>query len=503
MARLRVKSAAGVTEAEVSAGEVLADALRRLGQAPDMPCGGSGRCGKCRVLARGKISPPAGTELEMLSAEELGRGVRLACRVRIEGDAEAELIESGTVSRICTEGVLGSPGGDPMFKNLGIAADIGTTTLAVSLCGKSGPICSVSAPNPQRSWGADVISRVGKAMHGEDAALASSVRTAVAQLVREAAESAGRDCAGIDAYVITGNTAMLHLFTRTDPSPLAASPFEAKELFGRAYPAESFGLPCAPGAQAYLPRCMSAFVGADISTALISSGICSDSGTALLTDIGTNGEAALWKDRRLLCCSTAAGPAFEGANLSSGMQGTDGAVDHAEVRDGKIRIHVIGDAPAAGICGSGVADLLAALLELEILDETGYLECGDYEFAENVKFTQKDVRQVQLAKSAIRSGIETLIHTAHAGKKDISRMAVAGGFGSYLSLESAAAIGLIPPELKDRCSVIGNAALSGAVMMLFDKKLADESSRLADSAETIDLAPDPFFMDQYVENMMF
>ena len=225
----------------------------------------------------------------------------------------------------------------------------------------------------------------------------------------------------------------------------------------------------------------------------------------MLADIGTNGEIALWHGGRLSCCSTAAGPAFEGANLSQGMQGAPGAIDHAWVQDGALEIHTIGGVQPAGICGSGVADVLAGLLALGRLDETGLLDDGEeaWTLAPGVAFTQGDVRQVQLAKSAVRSGIETLMARAGLTAEDLAELAIAGGFGSYLSLDSAAAIGLIPPTLKPRCRVLGNAALAGASMLLRSRPLLEESAALAKSAVTADLATDPIFMEQYVEQMMF
>lgn len=250
---------------------------------------------------------------------------------------------------------------------------------------------------------------------------------------------------------------------------------------------------------------MSAFVGADITTALLASGICSSEETALLVDIGTNGEMALWRNGSLLCCSTAAGPAFEGANLSQGMQGAPGAIDHAQVAGGEMKLHTIGDAPAVGICGSGVMDVLACLLDLEILDETGLLDEGEdsYALTEAVSITQGDVRQVQLAKSAIRAGIETLLHVSGINPEALPQLAVAGGFGSFLDLNSAGKIGLLPTCLVSRSRVLGNAALAGAALLLGNRQLLEESCALANSAKTIDLSTDPYFMDAYVENMLF
>lgn len=505
MALLTIQTQTGDLTAVVSEGTLLSSILQHEGHAPDMPCGGQSRCLKCRVWAAGALSAPSPAEVKGLSPQELSAGIRLACCTKVLGDAQVRLLADNAVSQICTQGAGQAFAPDPMFSRLGAAVDIGTTTLAAQLYDTEHLLATASAPNPQRSFGADVISRVGRSVNGDREELAQCIRQGISALLEDLCRQAGRQVSEIDGMVITGNTAMLHLLTATDISPLAAAPFAVKERFGRCIPAGELDLPCGAEVPVYLPRCMSAFVGADITTALMASGICRSDSTALLADIGTNGEIALWHKGKLSCCSTAAGPAFEGANLSHGMQGAPGAIDHAWVEDGTVAIHTIGEVAPVGICGSGVADVLACLLKLDILDETGLLADDEDEFplAKGVAFTQMDVRQVQLAKSAVRAGMETLVHQVGLTKGDITRLAIAGGFGSYLSLDSAAAIGLLPPELAPRCDVLGNAALSGAAMLLRSRPLQEESFLLADRAETVDLATNPFFMDQYIEQMMF
>lgn len=486
-------------------GALAADVLRRAGLDVDMPCGGQGRCGKCRVWASGRLSPPDSSERGALTEGELRDGLRLACRCQVLGDAQLRPAYREAVSQICMTGEDAGPAQDPLFRTLGAAVDIGTTTLAAQLYGRSGLLESAAAPNPQRACGADVISRIGRAMAGDGPALASCIRRAVSALLEQMCRAAGRGTRELDGLVITGNTAMLHLLTGTDPSPLAAAPFQARELFGKTISAGTLELPCPPDAPVYLPRCISAFVGGDITTALLASGICRRPDSALLMDIGTNGEIALWHKGELLCCSTAAGPAFEGAGLSQGMQGAPGAIDHVAAAGGLLTVHTIGDQPAVGICGSGAIDAVAALLASGALDEAGCFtgEEDEYPLTGQVRFTQQDVRQIQLAKSAIRAGTEALLHHSGVRPEELAQAAVAGGFGSYVDLGSAAAIGLVPGGLVGRCRVLGNAALAGAAMLLRRGALAEESAGLAQRAGTLDLAADAFFMEQYVEQMLF
>lgn len=482
---------------------LLSEILRIHGQAPAMPCAGQGRCGKCRVIASGTLSAPSSAERAHLTQEELARGVRLACCVRVEGDCRVTLSDSAR-SQICLSGVMDAVSLRPRFHVCGAAVDIGTTTLAASLYGADGTLLAqASAANPQAAWGADVISRIEAALRGAGGDLAACVRRDVDGLLHQMAAQARIASGEIDALVITGNTAMLHLFTETSPEPLSHAPFAAERLFGEVCPAGSLRLSACPGASVYLPRCMSAFVGADIATALLASGICGKSETRMLVDIGTNGEMALWHRGALFCCSTAAGPAFEGAGLSMGMHGQDGAVDHVTIRDGALLPHVIGGASPRGICGSGVIDALACLLETGALDETGLLEAAPAPIAPPVALTQKDVRMVQLAKSAISAGLRTLLRTVNISCPDVAELAVAGGFGSYLNAASAGRIGLIPEELVPKVRVLGNAALSGASMLLLDETLAAACERLAQGAETLELSANPIFTQYYTEGMFF
>ena len=211
----------------------------------------------------------------------------------------------------------------------------------------------------------------------------------------------------------------------------------------------------------------------------------------------------LWHEGTLYACSTAAGPAFEGAGISMGMGGKTGAIDRVWVQDGALQAHVIGEAAPIGLCGSGLVDAVAALLDTEILDETGYLEDDPAVIADPVEVTQEDIRAVQLAKSAIHAGMRTLIHTAGLTPDDVATLYIAGGFGSYLNVNSAGKIGLLPEELTNRVTVLGNAALTGAAMLLLCDDLRPACERLARRTKVVELAANPVFVSEYMERMMF
>lgn len=489
-------------EMEVPGGIRLSEALGHE-HALAQPCAGLGRCGKCRVKVTGEVSLPCEQEKKLLSVQELAEGIRLACRTFVLGDCSVWLEEQGPME-IRLEGNRTVEAEHPAFSKLGAAVDLGTTTLAARLYRPDGMLLAeAGAANPQGRWGADVISRIQSSMNGERTQLAESVAEAIDGLLKILAKKAGESTASIDGVVIAGNTAMLYLLTATPPDALSHAPFDADRLFGEVLSGSEIGLASCPDAKVYLPRCMSAFVGADITAALLASGICQGEETRMLVDIGTNGEMAVWHDHRLLCCSTAAGPAFEGAGLSMGMTGAVGAVDHVRLEDGVIHAHVIGEGEPRGICGSGVVDALACLLETEDLDETGLLEDDPTVVCDPVSLNQKDVRMVQLAKSAICAGLRTLVNTAGLNWEKVAGLSVAGGFGSYLNLENAGKIGLLPEEILPRVRVIGNASLDGAALLLLDETLRPVSEQMAMQAHTVELHANPVFANYYTEGMLF
>ncbi len=472
-----------------------------------LPCGGHGKCGKCKVKAEGSLSPLARTEVQTLTPDEIAAGIRLACCTFIEGDAAVRFTVSEGAQKIRTSGEMQEILLSPTFSAYGAAVDIGTTTMAARLYNTAGELLAeASCLNPQSGFGADVISRIEAALRGEAHALAQITRQAVSDLLTQLAQTAGIAPYMIDGAVITGNTVMLHLLTETSVEPLSHAPFAAERLFGEVLTAGKLALTVlSPETKVYLPPCAAAFVGADITTAILASGVCADpaDGSAkLLVDIGTNGEMALWHNGELSFCSTAAGPAFEGAGISMGMGGKDGAVDRVWLVNGRLEAHVIQGKPPVGICGSGVVDAVACLLDGELLDETGYLEDDPVMIAPPVAITQEDIRAVQLAKSAIHAGIRTLLHTAELAPDQVTTLAIAGGFGSYLDVKNAARIGLLPEEMLPAVRVVGNAALGGAAMLLLSRDLVPLCERYA-RGRVIDLAANPVFAAEYMERMLF
>ncbi|MCI8693323.1 MAG: DUF4445 domain-containing protein [Lachnospiraceae bacterium] len=469
-----------------------------------MPCGGHGRCGKCKVMVQGDVSALSDTERRILSKEEIEEGVRLACCTEVTGDCQVHLAGE-SAGQIRVLGDMPDISLNPAFREYGFVLDIGTTTLAACLYDVNGKLLAGSSRlNPQSSWGADVISRIEAALGGADAGLAQAVCRAADAMLSELAAGAGIGTEQIDGAVITGNTVMLHLLTGTSAEPLSHAPFAAKRLFGETVSAGELGLKgLRPDTEVYLAPCAAAFVGADLMTAALAGGICRSSRTQLLVDVGTNGEMALWHGGELYCCSTAAGPAFEGAGISMGMGGSPGAVDKVWVEDGRLSAHVLDGCSPKGICGSGIVDAVACLLEIGRIDETGYMEEEPAVIMPPVSLTRKDVRMVQLAKGAIHAGIRTLLFRAGLEPEDVSQLLIAGGFGSYLNAENAGRIGLLPAELVPRIRVIGNGALSGAAMLLLNRESRASCESSAGRAKVLELSTDPVFAEEYMERMMF
>lgn len=471
------------------------------------PCGGAGRCGKCAITIWGDISQPDERERE--------NDCRLSCRTRLLGDAKllwksdvdiyAEGIE--TSARIEEaeepEGVENNAGGEkkgagrPAEKkdesaDLAAAVDIGTTTVALAVYELATGKClnSQTMLNPQSVVAADVIGRIEAAGNGKLAELQQMMVSCIQTLARRSGYEKQ-----IQKWVITGNTTMLYLLQGENPQSLAVAPYVAEHLYG-----ETVLFLDKP---AFLPHCMHAFVGADITCAVLESGMCDWEETALLCDIGTNGEIALWKAGKLYVTSTAAGPVFEGAGISCGCQSVAGAIEAVSLQGGKLSVQTIKNVKPVGLCGSGVIDAVACLLCNSTVDETGAMEEEAAEICEGIALTREDIRTVQLAKAAIAAGIKTLLEVTNTGENEIQSFFIAGGFGSHLNLESAVRIGLFPASLKEKVMVLGNAALKGAAIMLLDENTREKAGKLAKNAECINLGGNPQFNENYIDEMFF
>ena len=523
MALIKIVTDEQILQQEWKTPGTIADVLHECKIEFSMPCGGNHTCGKCKVKATGCLSPMSKEEQKLLTLEEITEQIRLACFAKIEGDAvitvlsrKAEnILTAGKMEAFSLEPITGEiPGG------YGIAVDIGTTTVVSCLypLNTTKPVQIVSRHNQQSKYGADVISRIE---YSNQNGVVPLQQTIVSQLNQSFAELCQKQNISLDAVkgcVITGNTTMLHLLCGLDPRGIAVAPFTPQSLFGEMFSPKQIGLSLPEDCLLYLPRSISSYVGADITCAILASGMTEQPGNSFIVDIGTNGEMALMANGNLKCCSTAAGPAFEGAGIRMGMSAHNGAINRVWLEDGKIAYSVIGNEKAVGICGSAIIDAVAVFRRCGLIDETGLIdqdsENGAQYLAEDdepalkigdsgVVLTQSDIRKIQLAKSAVCAGIDTLIHECGITAEQIDTFYIAGGFGSFIDKNSAAAIGLIPREVVDRVTVIGNGAGSGATMILLSSSKRQQSESIAASAEDVELSSNAYFMDRYIDRMMF
>lgn len=542
----------------------LLDLLREEGRYIPAYCGGKGICGKCKVRFLKEAPEPSQKEKEILTEKERKEGWRFACTARVQGELEIEVplsaedhmeVETGFCSisnlildvdeseeSISTKDEAGLQGRDFIKNNPNekidkfskdgkehqmvkfpfdyqnseyiVAVDIGTTTIAASKIENQTKkvIETVTSINHQRLYGADVIARIEASNLGRGKELQQLIMEDIGKF---------RDCLKVKddtPVVISGNTTMQHLLQGYSCETLGRAPYTPVDISLHQYKKMTI----LPG--------VSTFVGADIVSGIIACGLHRSDKICILVDVGTNGEMAIGNKDRILVASTAAGSAFEGGNIRCGVAGIPGAIASITIGEderftnkdvqpvpetypliaderGKMSFETIGNEKPIGICGSGVIELTYELLKNGLIDETGllneaYFDSG-YPLTEDIVFTVKDVREVQLAKSAIRTGIEILIHEYGVGYEEIDRLYLAGGFGKHMSLEKSIGIGLLPEELDGRITAVGNTSLSGAILFATEEEVRADFVKVAENAKEISLTENRLFPDLYMKHMYF
>ncbi len=562
----------------VSEGTTVLEAAKTAGVLIDSPCGGNGTCGKCKVIIDGKelracqsktvrdmtvFLPGAEKGHQILAsgscaANKLNPSINAieikvkrasigGCKSDWEAVSQAIKNAAGIIplanldviiniheilakTEYAPEAVLfgdqlldlRKPGG----RLCAMAFDIGTTTVVGYLLDlKTGEnLATASMLNPQAAYGADVIRRAGYAAeHGVDE-LTGSIRKTLDALTLKAAAEAGVSTDEIYLITAVGNSCMHHLFLGISPAPLTVAPYLPvfRELVTD--DAEKFGITSNRSAKLIFIPNIGGFVGADTVGAILACGMDISEETTLIIDIGTNGEIALGNKNRIETCSTAAGPAFEGALIECGMRGAAGAVDHVSLIDGKLTFSVIDDVEAVGICGSGLIDMIAEMVRTGIVDEGGRIVSNEelngdaaffapmlsgegalrrFSITKDVYVSQKDVREVQLAKGAMAAGLSILLKDSNITFDDISKVMIAGAFGNYMSPDSACGISLIPKELRGKIIAVGNAAGLGAKAAALDREVLSRAWIVSERAGYLELAVHPDFHEVFVENLEF
>jgi len=561
MVKLRVSPLNQVVEAEKD--ENVREALQRGGIYIDGGCDGQGLCGQCTIWASAQ-GPVPETPHESISRAQMGKGLRLSCQLKAEQDMDLELCDNysleahfGDDSGPILVGDLSHSGEiDPavqvvqtngtwhmvyelgdreavdiwseQFEPKGLAVDIGTTTLVVYLMSliTGRELANASSLNPQIRFGHDVLTRVQKGSSPEGLQeLSAAVRGGVNDLIREACQASSADPLEILDVVVGGNTTMLELCAGINPEPLGRIPFQVDIPSSRSVPASRFGFDVNPGAKVYIPPVIHAFVGSDISCGLlVSDGFFKDEGCMLFLDVGTNGEMGVSNGTERLVTSTAAGPAFEGAGLSSGMRAARGAVEAVTRWGDDLQFATIGNVQPRGICGSGLIDLLTMLLTTGILDPSGRLrkaeECPKlsdnlvrhleeedghplFRIGPDVVLTQNDIRQIQLAKSAIRTGMDLLLQETGLDPESLDSVVIGGGFGNFLRPPSLEAIGMLPPNTAHKVAFGGNTSWQGCAKLLVSVTKRRFLEQEAQKIRHLPIAEKSEFMDRFVQNMEF
>lgn len=597
---------------QAEAGTTIMKAMHQAELRADFPCGGVGKCGKCRVKVLSGSGELTAREKEHLSGQEQEEGIRLACLTEIQGDMIVELLTPRQLQHnILTDSVnrpfylkanlikqlveikgpslsdhksdwqrlkealvlggydknqlqvqlpvlrqlpeaikqgkgkltavlfgsevVGVEAGDTSATLLGMAFDIGTTTIVGYLLDliSGQELLAVSALNPQAQYGGDVISRITFAGNHEGLERLHSVVTgAVNSLIGEAAAKAGRDRKDVYAISVAANTTMHHLFLGVSPRSIGVSPYTSAFNQGLAVNAPELGLEINGAGKVFALPNIAGFVGADTTAVLLASEPEKRDYVTLILDIGTNGEIVLGSNKKMVACSAAAGPAFEGAQITNGMRGAAGAIDHISFGE-TLEFTVIGDGKPAGICGSALLDGVAGFVELSLINRRGkFLEPDQLTDPQALKFkerlvkydgawaflladagqtihgrpiiiTQSDIRELQLAKGAIAAGVRILMEAGGTQFDDVKEVLLAGAFGNYLNPHSACSIGLIPRELEGKIKMIGNAAGTGAKIAVLSAEEFAGADNLAASVAFIELGSYPKFNRIFAENTYF
>lgn len=494
-------------------GESILELLGRYEKSFSAICGGTGKCAKCKIkVIKGKLQESE-LDRKCLTKEEIKEGIRLACKAYPTEQITFEVLfkKENDFQIISEYETSVTEPKDLMERRYGIAIDIGTTTIAMQLVDVES-MCAVKTHttiNHQRKYGADVISRIKASVDGKKEMLRQSVisdlLTGIEELITDR-----NGC--VKEIVLSGNTTMIHLLMGYNCKGLGEYPFVPENI---AYIEDSFEKIFQSKLLAATVKIfpgISAFVGGDIVSGLYSCDIIKDKQYSLYIDLGTNGEIALGNREKIFVTSTAAGPAFEGGNISCGVGSIQGAISNVSIQNGRIQVSTIGNKEPIGICGTGAIETVAELFKENMVDETGYLDDEWHDkgvllaksiTGEKIVFTQQDIRELQLAKAAIRAGIETLFLRYGVSKEQVFKVYIAGGFGYKLNYQKAIEIGMIPPIFSDRIEAVGNASLKGAVRKLLDKGGKEHIQYIKSISSEINLSADKDFNQFYMEYMYF
>jgi uncharacterized 2Fe-2S/4Fe-4S cluster protein (DUF4445 family) len=507
-----------IKEIEASEGAVIGEVITEAGLPLEQPCAGRGTCGLCKILVEKGVAPPDEVEHEHLTDGEIALDNRLACRARVQGDARVVLSPIVVYSnKIFRASHRYKKSGVP----LGLAIDLGSTTVAalVTMLDTGEVATGAASLNQQTVYGADIISRLAAAIR-DPADYERLHRLALAS-INQAVDSlklSDRVKERIERVTVVGNVAMHHLLANLPVDTLASLPFQpvsrepiydARDVMGGIFP---------DGVQVMLPPVIGGFVGSDALACLAYFGFDEAPGPMAAIDLGTNGEVMVTDGERILTASTAAGPAFEGVNISCGTRAVDGAIVGLEIADSTLRFDTIADEEPIGLTGSGLLKAAYEFREAGVIDQSGRVVAEPPVFADRIdmdmhgarrialtpdgrlRLTQWDIRELQKAKGAIRAACDVLMGQLGLEPEDLQRMILTGSFGGQVDIDAVIGIGMIPPVDPSIVETTANGAGFGAAMFLTDEGF-ERGVRLARKAEQVDLDLDPDFNRLYVDSM--
>ncbi|MCB2173850.1 DUF4445 domain-containing protein [bacterium] len=507
----------------VDQGTSVLDALLCVGLVPPTACGGQGTCGKCRVRIHGGISTPDSRERMHLTEAELARGVRLACRAVLIEDVIVDIPEH--LFDLLQTSISHPKPGISVSRDLAVAVDIGTTSIKIAVIdlNEGQAIAHSASLNPQRVFGHDVMSRLQAAcQRGLAREMTKLLRDGVIRLMSHTLLECRADVRDVVRIVISGNTVMLHSFFDMVVTGLATYPYTPHSLDSVVGRAKDYGLTALDRAELLGLPSISAFVGGDIVSGLIATGMHREQVNTIFLDIGTNSEIVLAHQGHLFATSCAAGPALEGMNIEFGMTATSGAITGVTIEN-DVRLALLAGTPQPlGLCGSGIIELMAELLRINILDTSGKMSVtgvplpveirnrvqhvnGSSVFflTEEMYFSQKDVRQVQLAKAAILSGVQMLQTLAGASLSDISKVIIAGEFGRHLKIAHLNRLGILEPYPRATYTFPGNSSLEGASLIAVNPQLLEVATKVSKQIEACSLSTHKGYEQLFIKSLDF
>jgi uncharacterized 2Fe-2S/4Fe-4S cluster protein (DUF4445 family) len=478
---------------EVNHGVPLTDVLHEFGV--EFPCGGKGICGACKVkLLKGELKID-NNQQDRLNKLKLGNDWRLACYCFAVSDITLEISQFDNIILADNSTFEFQP-----QTGFGIAVDLGTTTIVAQLINlENGHVLnSVSDVNPQAKYGGDLISRIQSCLDGNKDEMQNLIRKKIGGMIQLVLK---KHPVEISKVSIVGNTVMHHIFSGINVDTLSFYPFESPDLGIQKFTSGELYWQFLSGTKIQFYPSIGSFVGSDILAGIAATKMSVQDKYSVLIDLGTNGEIVIGNRDKIICASTAAGPAFEGAKINQGMRATTGAISSVQFREGRFESHVIGNVNAKGICGSGLIDVMAILLEQSQIGMFGEINSGEeaVKLTSGVSITQQDIREFQLAKAAIAAGVQILLNQLEISYDNIDKVFIAGGFGNFLNIKNVIRTGLIECE-EEKIVKLGNTALIGAKMFLFEYE--DFYQRILEKTSHINLEGDGSFQDVYIEKMM-